>query len=74
MRQQRRGRKRESACDRWEREYPGQFLYIIRFGPDPRPRRRRKQRTPISPWRPPVVMRPRPPADTPKILAHLEDA
>ncbi len=74
MRQQSRGKTRESTTTRWARECPGQFLYVIRFRPEPRQRKRRKPRTPIAPWRPPVVMRPNTPAAQPKPLKQREDA
>ena len=74
MRQQSRGKTRESTTERGARECPGQFLYVIRFGPEPRRRKRRKPRTPIAPWRPPVVMRPSTPAAQPKPLKQREDA
>lgn len=79
MKMQRRGKSRETATERWARECPGQFLYVITFGPEPRRRRRSNRRTPIAPWRPPVVMRPgasmiEPKSLKPKSLKQREDA
>lgn len=73
MKQQRRGSKSESSTEYWARKSPGQFLYVITFGPERR-RRREKRRPLIAPWRPPTVMRPSPPAAAPKPLKQREDA
>ena len=52
MRQQPKRTTRDPILERVARENPGQFLYVIRFGPDPRPRRRRMPRPRPSPLRP----------------------
>lgn len=53
-RQSNRGEE-ESSVDYWARECPGQFLYLITFGPEPRRRKRRKSRAPIVPRTPPTL-------------------
>lgn len=45
----------ESSVEYWARECPGQFLYVIRFGPEPRRRKRRKRPAPIVPRTPPAI-------------------
>lgn len=40
----------ESPEEYWARECPGQFLYVITFGPPPR--RRRKRRRVVAPLEP----------------------
>ena len=53
-RQSNRGEE-ESSVEYWARECPGQFLYVIRFGPEPRRRKRRKRPAPIVPRTPPTI-------------------
>ena len=55
MKRQSARKKHESSVEFWERECPGQFLYVIRFGPEPRRRKRRKKPAPIVPQMPPAV-------------------
>jgi len=54
-RQSNRGEE-ESSVEYWARECPGQFLYVITFGPPPRRRSRRKRPAPIVPSNPPMVI------------------
>lgn len=63
----------ESSVDYWARECPGQFLYVITFGPEPRPRKRRKRPAPIAPRTPPAISpQSMPPAPTVQVAGPTQ--
>ena len=65
----------ESPEEYWARECPGQFLYVITFGPPPR--RRRKKRRPVRPVAPsaaPSMLRQAAPPFHATAVKQLEDA
>lgn len=66
--------KRDSSADLssvewWARECPGQFLYVITFGPEPRRRRRRKRPAPVVPPSSPAMLAPGAPVIEPAEVA-----